>query len=54
MTVVIEQLREGLKRKADDLRALAEEHGDGPQYELVELALRLVAEACEEVEDEAA
>ena len=54
MTEVIDRLRDGLTRKAADMRALAQEHGEGPQYELVELTLRLMAEVCEEIAAEEA
>ena len=56
-TIAVERLRDGLKRKADDMRALAQEHGQADaHYDLIELALRLVAEVCNDVaeEDEAA
>lgn len=37
-----------LNRKADEIRALAQEHGDDRDYDLVELVLRLVADALTE------
>jgi hypothetical protein len=52
-TVVAERLRDGLKRKADDMRALAQEHGQqNDHYDLIELSLRLVAEVCNDVAEE--
>ena len=39
---------ERLLREADDIRALAEEHGQHRDYALVELMLRLLAMALDE------
>lgn len=47
-----------LRRKADDYRALGEEHASDPRdkavYELVELTLKELADVLDEVEQEVA
>jgi hypothetical protein len=41
-----------LNRKADEIRAIAQEHGADRDYDLVELILRLVARALDDVAEE--
>jgi len=50
--ILVSEASARLERKADEIRAIAQEHGADRDYDLVELILRLVARALDDIAEE--